>query len=85
VFQGHKSPLTLAHSTTIDGGKMTVVRDTETANGKKATGYTYISAKGTPYVYRIVDISPGEKSTLHFGGYGEPVSITVPAEAINLT
>lgn len=85
VFQGHKSPLTLAHSSSIDGRKMIVVKDTETPNGKKATGYMYISAKGTPYVYRIVDISPGEKSTLNFGGYGKPVSITVPAEAINLT
>jgi hypothetical protein len=75
----------VAHSAIIDGRKMIVIKDTETANGKKSTGLMYISAKGTPYVFRIVDNSPGEESTLNFSGYGKPVTITVPAEAINLT
>jgi hypothetical protein len=64
---------------------MIVVKDVETTDGKKATGLMYISARGTPYLYRIADTSPGEDSTLNFGGYGQAVSITVPAEAINLT
>jgi hypothetical protein len=85
VFQGHHNPLTIAHSATIDGRKMIVIKDVETTNGKKSTGLMYISAKGTPYVYRIVDNTPGETSTLNFSSYGKPVSITVPAEAINLT
>jgi hypothetical protein len=85
LFQGHHNPLTITHAATIDGRKMIVIEDVETANGKKSTGLMYISAKGTPYVYRIVDNTPGETSTLNFSSYGKPVSITVPAEAINLT
>jgi hypothetical protein len=85
VFQGHKSPLTLAHSATIDGRKMIVIKDTERAGGKSSTGLMYVSAKGTPFVYRIVDHTPGEVSTLNFGSYGRPVSIVVPPAAINLT
>jgi hypothetical protein len=85
LFQGHHSPLELSHSSRLDGRKMIVIKDVETANGKTATGLMYVSAKGTPYVYRIVDDTPGETSTLNFSGYGKPVSITVPAEAVNLT
>ena len=85
VFQGHHNPLTLAHPATVDGRKMVVIKDVETANGKKATGLMYVATTGTPLVYRIVDKTPGETSTLNFSSYGKPVSITVPAEAINLT
>ena len=85
VFQGHHNPLTLAPSSTIGGRKMIVIKDVETANGEKSTGLMYVSATGTPYVYRIVAHTPGEVSTLNFSAYGKPVSITVPAEAINLT
>jgi hypothetical protein len=85
VFQGHHNPLTLTHPATIGGRKMVVIKDVETANGKKSTGLMYVSARGTPYVYRIVDDTPGETSTLNFTSYGKPVSIVVPAEAINLT
>jgi hypothetical protein len=85
VFQGHRNPLTLTHPATIDGRKMIVIKDVETADGKRSTGLMYVSATGTPYVYRIVDDTSGETSTLNFNSYGKPVSIVVPAEAINLT
>jgi hypothetical protein len=85
VFQGHRNPLTLTRPATIDGRKMIVIKDVETANGKRSTGLMYVSATGTPYVYRIVDDTSGETSTLNFNSYGKPVSIVVPAEAINLT
>lgn len=85
VFQGHHRPLTLSRPVTIDGRKMVVIKDVETTNGKTATGLMYVAAQGTPLVYRIVDKTPGETSTLNFSSYGKAVPITVPAEAINLT
>jgi hypothetical protein len=37
------------------------------------------------FVYKIVNDSPGTKSTLVFSHYGKAVSLTVPPNAINLT
>jgi hypothetical protein len=85
VFQGHTTPLTVSRPTTYQGHKVVIVKDTVTANGKKSTGLMYIAATGKAYVYKIVDDTPGETGVLLLSHYGKPVSITVPAEAINLT
>ena len=39
-------------------------------------------AKGRPYVYEIVDDTPGQVSALVFTSYGKAVLLTVP-DAIN--
>ena len=62
-----------------------VVKDTVTNNGKKSTGLMYIAAKGTPLVYKIVDDTPGDVSTVVFNHYGKAVTLTVPPNAINLS
>ena len=50
--------------TTFAGHKVVIVKDTVTANGKKSTGLMYIAAKGPALVYKIVDDTPGDVSTV---------------------
>ena len=45
----------------------------------------YIAAKGPAYVYKIVDDTPGDVSTVVFTHYGKGVTLTVPPNAINLS
>ena len=53
--------------------------------GKRSTGFMYIGATGQPIVYKIVNDTPGDVSTIVFSHYGKAVSLTVPPNAINLT
>ena len=85
AFQGHTAPLTVGRPTTFAGHKVVVVKDTVTSNGKKSTGLMYIAAKGPAYVYKIVDNTPGNVSTVVFDHYGKGVTLTVPPNAINLS
>ena len=79
----HRSPL--GRPTTFAGHKVVVVKDTVVNNGKKSTGLMYIAAKGPAYVYKIVDNTPGNVSTVVFNHYGKGVTLTVPPNAINLS
>jgi hypothetical protein len=85
AFQGHTAPLTVGKPTTFAGHKVVIVKDTVTANGKKSTGLMYIAAKGPALVYKIVDNTPGDVSTVVFQHYGPGVTLTVPPNAINLS
>jgi hypothetical protein len=85
AFEGHSTPLTMGKPTTIAGHKVVVVQETVVSNGKRATGSMYIGSTGEPIVYKIVNDSPGSKSTIVFSHYGKAVSLTVPPNAINLT
>ena len=83
--EGHTSPLTLGRRTTFAGHKVVVVKDTVVNHGKRSTGQMYIAAKGTAYVYKIVDNTPGNVSTVVFDHYAKGVMLTVPPNAINLS
>jgi hypothetical protein len=85
AFEGHTTPLTLKKPTTFQGHKVVVVTETVVSNGKRATGSMYIGSTGKPIVYKIVNDSPGNKSTIVFSHYGKAVALTVPPNAINLT
>ena len=85
TFKGHTAPLTLGRPTTFAGHKVVVVKDTVVNKGKKSTGLMYISAKGPAYVYKIVDNTPGNVSTVVFDHYAKGVTLTVPPNAINLS
>jgi hypothetical protein len=85
VFDGHTTPLTVSRPTTFDGHKVVIVKDTVTKSGKKSTGLMYIATKGPAYVYKIVNDTPGEVSTIVFTHYGKGVTLTVPPNAINLS
>ena len=45
----------------------------------------YIAATGPALVYKIVDDTPGNVSTIVFNHYGKGVTLTVPPNAINLS
>ncbi|HSZ37537.1 MAG TPA: hypothetical protein VK773_10640 [Acidimicrobiales bacterium] len=85
AFEGHTTPLTMGRSTMFQGHKVVVVRETVVSNGKRATGSMYIGATGKPVVYKIVNDSPENQSTIVFSRYGKAVALTVPPNAINLT
>jgi hypothetical protein len=85
AFEGHSTPLTLGKPTTFQGHKVVVVKETVVSNGKRATGTMYIGSTGKPVVYKIVNDSPGNKSTIVFSHYGKAVALTVPPNSINLT
>ena len=85
AFQGHTAPLTVSKPTTFAGHKVVIVKDTVTVKGKKSTGLMYIAAKGPALVYKIVDDTPGNVSTVVFDHYGKGATLTVPPNAINLT
>ena len=85
AFQGHTAPLSVSRPTTFAGHKVVIVKDTVTNNGKRSTGLMYIAAKGPALVYKIVDDTPGDVSTVVFDHYGSGVTLTVPPNAINLT
>jgi hypothetical protein len=85
AFQGHTTPLTVSRPTTFAGHKVVVVKDTVTSKGKKSTGLMYIAAKGPALVYKIVDDTPGNASTVVFDHYGRGATLTVPPNAINLS
>ena len=61
------------------------VKDTVTNGGKKSTGLMYIAAAGPAYVYKIVDNTPGNASTVVFTNYGKGVTLAVPPNAVNLS
>jgi hypothetical protein len=85
VFDGHTTPLTVSRPTKFQGHKVVIVKDTVTKSGKKSTGLMYIAARGPAYVYKIVNDTPGEVSTIVFTHYGKGVTLTVPPNAINLS
>jgi hypothetical protein len=85
AFQGHTAPLTVSRPTTFAGHKVVIVKDTVTNKGKRSTGLMYIAAKGPALVYKIVDDTPGDVSTVVFNHYGKGVTLTVPPNAINLS
>ncbi len=85
AFQGHTAPLTLSRPTTFAGHRVVVVKDTVTNGGKKSTGRMYIGTAGPAYVYKIVDDTPGNVSTVVFTHYGKGVTLAVPPNAINLS
>ena len=85
AFEGHSTPLTMGKSTTFQGHKVVVVTETVVSNGQRATGSMYIGSTGKPVVYKIVNDSPNDKSTIVFSHYGKAVTLTVPPNAINLT
>jgi hypothetical protein len=85
AFEGHSAPLTMEKPTTFQGHKVVVVHETVVSNGKRATGSMYIGSTGKPVVYKIVNDSPNNKSTIVFSRYGKAVPLTVPPNAINLT
>jgi hypothetical protein len=85
AFEAHTAPLSVSRPTTFAGHKVVIVKDTVTNNGKKSTGLMYIAAKGPPLVYKIVDDTPGDVSTIVFNHYGPGVTLTVPPNAINLS
>jgi hypothetical protein len=85
AFEGHSTPLTMQKSTSFQGHKVVVVTETDVSNGQRATGSMYIGSTGRPVVYKIVNNSPSDKSTIVFSHYGKAVSLTVPPNAINLT
>ena len=85
AFQGHTAPLTVGRPTTFAGHKVVVVKDTVTNKGKTSTGLMYIAAKGPALVYKIVDDTPGDVSTVVFDHYGKGATLTVPPNAINLS
>ena len=85
AFQGHTAPLTVSRPTTFAGHKVVIVKDTVTNKGKRSTGLMYIAAKGPALVYKIVDDTPGDVSTVVFDHYGKGVTLTVPPNAINLS
>jgi hypothetical protein len=85
AFQGHTAPLTVSRPTTFAGHKVVVVKDTVTSKGKTSTGLMYIAAKGPALVYKIVDDTPGNVSTVVFDHYGKGATLTVPPNAINLS
>jgi hypothetical protein len=85
AFQGHTAPLTVNRPTTYAGHKVVIVKDTVVSKGKKSTGLMYIAAKGPAYVYKIVNNTPGDVSTVVFDHYGKGVTLTVPPNAINLS
>ncbi len=85
AFEGHTAPLTLGRPTTFAGHKVVVIKDTVTNNGKRSTGLMYIAAKGPALVYKIVDDTPGDMSTVVFNHYAKAVPLTVPPNAINLS
>jgi hypothetical protein len=85
AFQGHTAPLTVGRTTTFAGHKVVVVKDTVTSGGKRSTGLMYIAAKGPALVYKIVDDTPGDVSTVVFDHYGKGATLTVPPNAINLS
>jgi hypothetical protein len=85
AFEAHTAPLSVSRPTTFAGHKVVIVKDTVTNNGKKSTGLMYIAAKGPPLVYKIVDDTPGDVSTVVFDHYGPGVTLTIPPNAINLS
>ena len=85
TFTGHQTPLTLSQPTTFDHHKVIVVKDVSTTDGRTVTSTMDIASAGQPYVYRIVDRSPTEVSTLTFSKYGKAVKVSAPAHALNLT
>jgi hypothetical protein len=85
AFQGHTAPLTLGRPTTFAGHKVVVVKDAVMSGGKTSTGLMYIAATGPAYVYKIIDDTPGNVSTVVFTHYGKGVTLAVPPNAINLS
>lgn len=85
AFQGATTPLTEGKPTTFAGHRVVVVKDTVTTKGKRVTGSMYIATASPHYVYKIVDETSGETSTLVFNHYGKAVTLAVPPEAINVS
>jgi hypothetical protein len=85
AFEGHTTPLSVGKLTTYEGHKVVIVKESVVSNGKRSTGYMYIAAKGQPIVYKIINDTPGDVSTIVFSHYAKAVSLSVPPNAINLT
>ncbi len=85
AFEGHTTPLSVGKPKTFQGHKIVIVKETVVANGKRSTGYMYIAAKGQPVVYKIINDTPGDQSTIVFSHYGKAATLSVPPNAINLT
>ena len=55
------------------------------AHGTRSTGLMYIGTASPHDVYKIVDDTPDQTSTLVFNNYGKAVPLTVPPEPINVS
>jgi hypothetical protein len=85
VFGGYTAPLTLRKPTGFGGHKVVVVKDTLGSTDKRSTGLMYIGTTSPHYVYKIVDDTPDQRSTLVFNNYGKAVPLTVPPEPIKIS
>jgi hypothetical protein len=65
--------------TTYDGQQVVTVRDA--SDDSKL----YVAATGTPYPVAIVGRKPGQSGTIRFGKWNEPVSLTAPKGAIDIS
>ena len=86
AFQGHTTPLTVSRPTTFAGHKV-VDRQGHghEQGGRRARASCTSPPRARPYVYKIVDDTPGDVSTVVFDHYGKGVTLTVPPNAINLS
>jgi hypothetical protein len=75
---GFIGKVTGATRTTLAGKPVYKVQGT--FSGTKAT--VYVAAQGTPYVVRIVQPTGSDIGTISFSGYGQPVNVQTPANAI---
>ena len=70
----------------IQGHKVVIVKETVVSQRQARRPATCTSrSTGKPIVYKIVNDSPSNKSTIVFSHYGKAVPLTVPPNAINLT
>ncbi len=72
--------VTKGPTTTIDGQKAIELHDT----GKLFTGTIYIAATGTPYPIQIVKHGR-ETGRITFDGWNDPVTLSAPAGAVELS
>ena len=82
TFQGDTSTLTLGKTTKFAGRKVVVLKDAVSVKGTRSTGLMDIGTGSPHYVYKIVESTPGDSSTLVFDHYGKAVTLTVPPEPI---
>jgi hypothetical protein len=83
AFEGSTGALTVSKPTFFAHHKVVIVKDTLTAAGKRTTGSMFIGTASPHNVYKVVDDSAAETTTLVFDHYGRAVALTVPAEAIS--
>ncbi len=85
VFRGYTAPLRVSKPTTFAHHKVVVVQDTLNVNGTRGTGLMYIGTASPHDVYKVVDNTTDQTSTLVFNNYGKAVALTVPPDSVNLS